>query len=834
MGVDNATLIARVPKQLAVCARVWFAFILPFALAPTACGDDAQPRHTDDATVDANEVDAATDVPRLPDGLWGDSDGALPDPSDGALPDPSDGALPDSSDADDAVHDGSEDTLPDVLPDPLPDPVHPCSDPGRAPSHSPIALVEVFGDVLRDGRGDLIVDLVSAPVDGERWYAAQRRGTILTFLDDGEPATEVMDLHGLLRVDNPELGVMGLALHPQFLENRDLYVSYTAPSDRGGNHVGRISRFTLDADLRIADLASEVVVFEVVQPAASHNLNKIAFGPDGYLYAAIGDGGNPNDRFGNGQNPATTMGTIIRIDTDGEDVERGTAYRIPNDNPFVDDDAFAPEIWAWGLRNPWRITFDAVTGDLWTGDVGQDTWEELNRIERGENYGWPRREGPVCFLDEACDDVDALVDPVWAYTHSEGKSITSGFVYRGGTLSELEGHVFVADFISGAIWTVDVTGEEAVATLQIESDRNIATFAEDVDGELYVVHYAGDGRGRVYRVEGAAPPATNAFPTRLSETGCVDMADPLLPVDGAVAYAPAAELWSDGAEKARYFVLGHGGMIDVEGDGNFRLPPGTVIVKHFAFDGVPHETRLYIHHADGWGGYSYRWREDGSDADLLDTSFVETLPNGTRWVYPSRSQCVQCHTEEAGVTLGLEYLQLGRPYVGLASGPADTSQVASMIAEGLFDDVGVARLDDLIATVEPMPRVYEEGTTDAQARAYLHANCSGCHRTGSPTARGSVDFHYRTPFAEMNLCDEEPEHGRLYRPDGNELRIVIPGRAEQSIAWLRMETTNMFRMPPLATGAPDTAALDLVAAWIDEMEPCAPPVSKAQSNPNAH
>lgn len=304
------------------------------------------------------------------------------------------------------------------------------------------------------------------------------------------------------RQDNEE-GLLGLAFHPRYAENRQLYVYYSAANPRRSV----ISRFTARADpsagsgqaLLSADPASERVVLEVAQPFSNHNGGMMAFGPDGFLYIGLGDGGAGGDPLGHGQNLGTLLGSILRIDVDREDA--GLRYAVPRDNPFVRD---APqqgsrgEIWAYGLRNPWRFSFDRATGDLWAADVGQSAWEEVDLIRKGGNYGWNVMEGNHCYRPSIGCRTEGLESPLAEYDHGEGCSVTGGYVYRGKAIPELQGAYVYSDFCSGRVWALRSDGgkvtEQAVVA---ETKLSVSSFGEDADGELYVLAFDGVG---VYRV----------------------------------------------------------------------------------------------------------------------------------------------------------------------------------------------------------------------------------------------------------------------------------------------------------------------------------------------
>ncbi len=336
------------------------------------------------------------------------------------------------------------------------------------------------------------VAMLQAPGDRERFYVVEKAGRVLVFVADrgtreGEAFFE--DRNGHVDAGPNEAGLLGMAFDPDHARNGRVYLSYTRD---GAPLVSVVSRFEVHAD-RI-DESTETVLLSVEQPYRNHNGGQIAFGPDGYLYVGLGDGGAGGDPHGNGQNTRTLLGAMLRIDVRGP----ATGYAIPPGNPFATSGACAegggcPEIFAWGLRNPWRWSFDRDTGELWVADVGQGTWEEVNRVVAGGNYGWAAREGAHCYRDSPLCGAPGLRDPVLEYDHSEGISVTGGYVYRGQRLPALRGHYVYGDYGSGRIWALDTRVEGAAPVLMFESGLAISSFAEDHEGEIYVLDYA-DGR----------------------------------------------------------------------------------------------------------------------------------------------------------------------------------------------------------------------------------------------------------------------------------------------------------------------------------------------------
>lgn len=321
-----------------------------------------------------------------------------------------------------------------------------------------------------------------------RWYLVEKRGVVWTLANESAAPTVFADLRARVNAGPNEAGLLGFALSPGFAADGRVYLSYTAPSSTSpANLRSRLSRMiSRDGGLTV-DPASEEILFSVDQPFANHNGGHVAFGPDGMLYLGLGDGGSAGDPGNRAQNLSTPLGKLLRVDVSG-----ASGYAIPPDNPFAGGGGLR-EIWAFGLRNPWRFSFDAATGDLWLGDVGQDRFEEIDLITRGGNYGWRVREGAHCFNPASGCASAGLVPPVTEYGRDEGISVTGGFVYRGDDIPALAGQYLFADFGSGRFWALGES-RRLVATTSL----NVSTFAEGPAGELFAVDFG----GRVYRIAG--------------------------------------------------------------------------------------------------------------------------------------------------------------------------------------------------------------------------------------------------------------------------------------------------------------------------------------------
>ncbi len=348
------------------------------------------------------------------------------------------------------------------------------------------AEVEVEVDLERVASGLRSPLGIAHPGDGsERLFVVEQDGTI-AIVDDGEVRPEpFLDVSGLTE-GGGEQGLLGLAFHPEYATNGRLFVNYT---DLEGDTV--IAEYA-SATETTADPDSARVLLTIDQPFANHNGGHLAFGPDGYLYIGMGDGGGGGDPEGNGQDLGELLGKMLRIDVDGE-----PPYEIPEGNPFEDASEGLPEIWAYGLRNPWRFSFDRSTGDLWIADVGQSDFEEINRTPAGAggglNYGWPIMEGAMCFDPPTdCDTGDSEL-PIAVYDHDEGCSVTGGFVYRGEGHANLEGLYIFGDFCSGNIWSLEAErADSQEPALMLQSELSISSFGEDEEGELYMTDLGGD------------------------------------------------------------------------------------------------------------------------------------------------------------------------------------------------------------------------------------------------------------------------------------------------------------------------------------------------------
>lgn len=665
-------------------------------------------------------------------------------------------------------------------------------------------------------------------------FVAEQGGRIFAY-DEARPTEEPALFFDLTvsRVGNEE-GLLGVAFHPTLASQPYLYTYYSSSACASSN----AARCSILSRWRISDLGdrervpsvdrnSELVFMEIPQPYSNHNGGDIRFGHDQYLYISLGDGGSAGDPVNHAQRPETLLGSILRIDVNVSDDRCQKEYSIPPDNPFVQNtcgtsEGGLPEVWAWGLRNSWRMSFDRENGNLWAADVGQNRWEEVNLIENGKNYGWRPVEGPECFVD-GCN-LNAYQAPVHSYNHDVGRSITGGFVYRGEALPGLRAHYVFSDFETNKVMAFPLENPEERLTLAASNHR-FTSFGETLEGELRLLTFDQPSVLKLVSANSNIP--AQAFPTRLSETGCyADMASGRL-AESVIPYYVNMPFWSDEAEKERAFALPSGSKMSFREAGlGFDMPRDTVLVKTFYLspnDGPRKrfETRLMHHSERGWVGYTYKWNEAQDEAYLLTGAETETYlgPRGEQtWQFLSQDQCLQCHTAASNRTLGLELSQLNRR-ISHESGWYE--QLTAFAEAGYID---LPQQPSELPSFRSLSRDETSRSADEiqsndiakQARAYLHINCAPCHRPGgAPTVE--LDLRYTTPFNETQLCNVSPLHGDLGIEGAKHL---VPGDPEKSLIVVRANRRDEYQMPPVGSHLIDFNGVALLSLWISQLQSC--------------
>ena len=400
------------------------------------------------------------------------------------------------------------------------------------------------------------------------------------------------------------------------------------------------------------------------------------------MFVTSGDGTSDSDANLTGQRTDLLLAKVLRIDVDHPTANR--PYSIPKDNPFVADDRFAPETWAYGLRNPWRISYDAPSDQLWVGMNGQDLWEQAYLIEKGANYGWSVMEGSHPFYLNRKAGPTPFVKPTAEHHHSEARSLTGGVVYRGKKFPDLVGAYIYGDYSTGRIWAIKHDGKAVAWHKEIAATTlKITAFAFDPRGELLICHHGPKGDGGFFTLEPNPVKAGTTFPRKLSESGLFDSVKDHTVKPGVIPYSVNAELWSDGAHKERFLALPAGEKITPTRTRGWNFPDGTVLVKSFALELTEGyapsrkwiETRFLTRQAGEWYGYSYAWNEAGTDATLVDARGMDrdfaiflppigALPNARKqtWHYPSRAECMVCHSRAANYVLGPSELQMNKDH----------------------------------------------------------------------------------------------------------------------------------------------------------------------------
>ncbi len=613
----------------------------------------------------------------------------------------------------------------------------------------------------------------------------------------------------------------GLTFHPRFAENGLVYVFGHTSNDAKPKNI--ISRFHVGNESpRKCEPKSEVEI--ISWESAGHDGGELAFGPkDGMLYISAGDSTTDSDPKETGQDLSDLCSAMIRIDVDHP--APGKMYAIPPDNPFINLAGARPEIWAYGFRNPWRFCFDASNGRLWMGDIGQDLWEMIEIVERGSNHGWSVKEGPADFLPKRPKrGPTPIKPPIVSHQHVEARSITGGFVYVGDRFPELRGAYIYGDYATGRMWSLRYENNAVTDHHEI-ADSSVAMLGlcNDASGDVWTLDYA---TGALYRLEpqSKSAVATHKFPRRLSETGLYASVRDHEFAPGVIPFAVNSPLWSDGARKERAFALPGNSKIEFSPnlDATWGMPEGAILLKTFCLPAGGRsqcetrvETRLLVLRDKEWEGYSYVWNDDQSDAMLVDKNgmdktyaCVDPLTQKTMrsqtWHFPSRAECMVCHSRAAGFALGMKTGQLNRNY---DYGGTIDNQLRAYDHIGLFEK----KLDKAPEAYPRLPDPHDDDhPIEARARSYLHTNCSICHvEAGGGNARFQLSFHLTDK--DLNLIDHPPQHHDFGLPNP---KLVAPGKPESSVLLHRVSTRGQGKMPPLATSVVDEKAVKLIHEWI--------------------
>jgi glucose/arabinose dehydrogenase/mono/diheme cytochrome c family protein len=735
---------------------------------------------------------------------------------------------------------------------------------GNTTLNLPADLPAAAGYTTENALGTLTfsqpIAIATPPGETNRLFVVERTGKIqvVTNLSTAPSAQVFLDLPAFLTATGggtlstvSEQGFLGLAFHPNYAQNGYFYIFYSVTINENGTDrtFERVARFTRSQNnANQADTSTFFPLISQLDEAGNHNGGDLHFGPDGYLYISVGDEGGANDQFDNARFiNKDFFSAILRIDVDKKpgslppnahsqgsttfpSAVHAAAYTIPPDNPFIgatshngntfNANTVRTEIFATGMRNPYRFCFDPPTGRMFVADVGQDAWEEIDLVTAGGDYGWSyfeaTHDGPRIGTKPLGV---AYASPIYEYGHGtgnfQGNSVTGGLVYRGSRLTELfEAYVF-ADYVSGRMWALRQTNGTWSASL-LTTDANIVGFGIDPrNGDAL---FADIVDGRIARLARSGTTGTNP-PALLSQTGAFSNLATLTPNAGILPYTPNVAFWSDYAVKTRWFSIPKASAtIGFNQNGNWSFPTGAVWVKHFDFEtrrGDPTsrrklETRFIVKTATGSYGITYRWRSDQTDADLVaEDGLSETLnvevngsPTTQTWRYPSRSECRTCHTAVAGHVLSFNTRQLNRTNAG-----ENVNQIKSINDLGYFSSP--------VSGINNFP-AFATATDTSQslewrARSYFAVNCVQCHQPGG-AALGNWDARPTTPTLSANMIN-----GILADDRGDTAnRFVKPNDTAHSMALKRIKGEGVPRMPPLATNELDPTAIQLLTDWITQ------------------
>jgi putative heme-binding domain-containing protein len=670
------------------------------------------------------------------------------------------------------------------------------------------------------------LDLAAAP-GSDRLFIAEQAGKIFSFKNqpDVKSADLVIDLAKEIPGAN---AVYALVFHPKFQQNRFCYVCYIKGNDLpDGSHIARFK--VSDSDPPMIDPKSETTI--ITWLGGGHNGCSLKFGLDGCLYISTGDGTGPNppDVRRSGQDVSNLLSAILRIDVDHAD--GGRNYRIPPDNPFVDLKGARGEIWAYGFRNPWRISIDKKTGDLWAGDVGWELWELLDRVERGGNYGWSVMEGRQPTNTEWPRGPTPILPPTIDHPHSESSSITDGLTYYGSRLKELNGHHIYGDYDTGKFWGFRFENGKVVDHRELaDTTHRVVGFGEDNEGEFYILDHTA---GTLHRlVPNPQPDQSAMFPRKLSETGLFTLPLPLGEgrgdglAAGVIPYSINAEPWADHALAER-FVAVPGEQSINSGATPWTFPKDSVLVKNLSLDmkmadnASRRRIETQILHFDGieWMPYTYQWNDEQTDAVLVGAAGAEktiavldpAAPGGTRrqtWRFAGRAECQRCHNKWSGPAIAFNAPQLNKEH---GYGGSLASQLDALAQMKLFEQP--------VAIDPKLPKLASphdaSASTSDRARAYLHTNCAHCHRLHAGSAVLSK-MPFDLPLDKTDMIGVRPTQGTF---GVHAAQVVAPADPFRSVLLYRMSKLGGGRMPHIGSTEVDREGVELIYKWIKELPP---------------
>lgn len=622
----------------------------------------------------------------------------------------------------------------------------------------------------------------------------------------------------------PGRNVYSFCFDPNYTENGFIYLFNNLNMEAfDGKKANRISRVTLLNGSQTIDLNSEHTIIE--WRSGGHDGGGIDFGLDGMLYISTGDGTSDSDNWLSGQTLDDLLGGVLRIDIRQTSTEK--PYKIPTNNPFIDIPNARGELYAYGLRNPWRLTVDKLTGHVWVGNNGQDLWESVHMVKAGDNYGWSVYEGSHPFYQNRIMGPHPLTKPTSEHPHSEARSITGGIVYYGRKWSSLRGYYIYGDYGTGKIWGIKHDGNKRLALRELaDTTLAITGFATTHSGELLIA----DHSGGFYKLETQPRIRRGApFPRRLSETGLFADTKNHKMKSGIIEYSVIASGWNDTATAKRWMAVPEKKTIGFNQNGAWSFPNKTALIQTLTVQrenalgqATPFriETRVLLRQQNEWTGYSYRWNEKQTDAELVskegDTVTLRITdtkaPGGFRrhdWIFPSRADCMTCHSRARGFLLGLTGQNTDRMHN--FSGKED-NQLLTFSHIGLFNKPYTRPKNSDQKLVNPYN---QNEKISKRVRSYLHINCSSCH-VHAGGGNSKIKLGIETPNDQMSLIGARPQHNTFGISNA---MLVSPGLPDQSVLIRRLSQRGRGQMPPLVSGAVDEIAVSLFRKWISQMKP---------------
>jgi mono/diheme cytochrome c family protein len=695
------------------------------------------------------------------------------------------------------------------------------------PWAEPICMVKVPGDPLHR---NIVL---------ERW------GSIWLQSPDNDTRSLFLQFDGAQEIDKKQRRpfCLGAVFHHDYPNTPDVFVAW----NRWVNNapITRLSRFQVNtkAPLR-ADPESEEILFEF--EADGHRGGDLKFGPDNFLYMSSGDGSSPGDPNNVGQTTDNFLGSILRIDVDNQ--EAGKPYRVPPDNPFIDTPGIYPEVWAYGLRNPWRMNFHPDTGELWLGDNGDEHWEMVHRIKSGANYGWSAFEGSHIFraTNQLAGPTLVHTPPEVEHSHQEMRSVIGGLWYRGTKFPELKGWYLYGCHFTRKIWGFPMEDDKPAPPVRLaDTGGQIVSFAEDENHEVLVVTL---DLG-ILRLEKAPKnQKLEPIPTLLSQTGLFTSTANHEDAPGILPYEINAPAYWDGARRKRYMGVPPLEKIQVQlkppGLGNldentlrtttgldrWKMPEGSVLFQTFFLGEGDQErrieTQISLKDRGEWRFLTYRWKDDQTDAALIpengETAILNvadpSAPEVTRkqsWHFPGRAECTACHTQRSMFVLGVNNGQLNRDFDYSPLGGRPANQLETLRHLKFFPGNFRPTPQN---TGTPTPDPHDASLPlDQRARSYLHVNCAHCHRETGLGGRANFQLLHWLATNELGLINARPLVG-LPGLDPSQAKLVAPGDPDRSEIYRRIATHGTGKMPLLGGTLVDEKGAALIQQWIESMK----------------